>query len=464
MIHSISKPLNAQTFPYAPGYVPECMTTNQLKLNTGINWIANAAYNMNDTDRYWQLVSGPNVPQARCATVWAQWHPAGGWVGNNCVNINSNLQDHGSRVISAENSGVESVITAQTTCQGNNTYNFRRRFFVNSTTPIVANLTLNADVDDGIDMIRIVNSTTNNTIILPNSNVPCYPSNTSGPCDGWSVSWNWNNLILEPGINSLEILVENRKVSILSPSTTSTMALNVDATLSSITAANVFVKNDYYIPNTEPGTGCYTLNSALYPPIPTITQTCVTFPSGTGQIIVTNYDSLYSYSVSPNTPIIGGVFNATVGTVYTITASNALGCGATATATLNASALLNVSLSTNSICLPPPPNSVGMYKNGKGGDEPEINPALLLNQNEIEIRVYPNPFDNMLEIECKLDFGTESNFTLYDIVGKEVYHKMIQSSTNKTILLIPELSKGVYLYKYKNKHAKVNYSGKLIKE
>ena len=116
-------------------------------------------------------------------------------------------------------------------------------------------------------------------------------------------------------------------------------------------------------------------------------------------------------------------------------------------------------LSDNYLC-----NSVGMYKNGKGGDEPEINPALLLNQNEIEIRVYPNPFDNMLEIECKLDFGTESNFTLYDIVGKEVYHKMIQSSTNKTILLIPELSKGVYLYKYKNKHAKVNYSGKLIKE
>jgi hypothetical protein len=108
-------------------------------------------------------------------------------------------------------------------------------------------------------------------------------------------------------------------------------------------------------------------------------------------------------------------------------------------------------------------NEVGMYKNGKGVDEPEINTALLLNQNETEIRVYPNPFDNMLEIECKLDSGTEAVFILYDFVGKEVYRKTLQSATNKAILLIPELSKGVYLYRY-SIDGQNNFVGKLIKE
>ena len=109
-------------------------------------------------------------------------------------------------------------------------------------------------------------------------------------------------------------------------------------------------------------------------------------------------------------------------------------------------------------------NAVGMYKNNRGVDEQEINTTLLLNQNETEIRVYPNPFVNNLEIEYKLDSGTEAVFILYDIVGKEVYRKTLQSATNKAILIIPELSKGVYFYKYSNKQIELNYSGKLIKE
>jgi hypothetical protein len=68
------------------------------------------------------------------------------------------------------------------------------------------------------------------------------------------------------------------------------------------------------------------------------------------------------------------------------------------------------------------------------------------------------------EIEYKLDSGTEAVFILYDIVGKEVYRKTLQSATNKAILIFPELSKGVYFYKYSNKQTEVNYSGKLIKE
>jgi len=109
-------------------------------------------------------------------------------------------------------------------------------------------------------------------------------------------------------------------------------------------------------------------------------------------------------------------------------------------------------------------NAVGMYKNGSGEDDPEINSALILNQKDAEIRLSPNPFDNKLTIEYKLESGEEAIFILYDLVGKEVYRTGIESSTNKATLSIPELTKGVYLFRYSTKKGKVNYSGKLIKE
>ena len=37
----------------------------------------------------------------------------------------------------------------------------------------------------------------------------------------------------------------------------------------------------------------------------------------------------------------------------------------------------------------------------------------------------------------------------------------IESATNKVTLLVPELSKGVYFYKYNLKNGEQNYSGKL---
>lgn len=108
-------------------------------------------------------------------------------------------------------------------------------------------------------------------------------------------------------------------------------------------------------------------------------------------------------------------------------------------------------------------NTVGMYKNGRRDDEPEINTALLLNQKDNDIKVYPNPFDNMLEIEYRLDSGAEAVFILFDLVGKEVYRKIIKSSTNKTIISTPELSNGVYLYKF-TIDGQNSFVGKLIKE
>jgi hypothetical protein len=42
--------------------------------------------------------------------------------------------------------------------------------------------------------------------------------------------------------------------------------------------------------------------------------------------------------------------------------------------------------------------------------------------------------------------------------------KGIESATNKVTLLVPELSKGVYFYKYSLKNGEQNYSGKLIKQ
>jgi hypothetical protein len=310
------------------------MTSDNLNLSTGVNWVSNACYNMNQPDQYWQIVSGPGIQDTVCATVWAYWQPAGGWVGLICP-------DGVSRVISNVNGGGVSLNSTNLICNGNNPYIFSRRFFVSSTIPILANLVFKADVDDGIFQVKIGGN------ILSNSNAPCINNNISAPCINSALNWNWNNITLQPGENTLEIEVENRSVG------PSTMGLNVDATLSAVAANNVFVKNEYFMPNSR----CYSLSSTLYPPVPTYTQNCVTLPSNTGQIMVTNYSQSFQYAVSPTVTMNGPNFNATAGTVYTISASNALGCSATATATLVVSPALNVSLNTNFLCIPPPPTT-----------------------------------------------------------------------------------------------------------
>jgi hypothetical protein len=362
-MQSSTKELQAQTFPYTSGNVPDCMTSDSLKLSTGVNWVINACYGANDSDQYWQIASGPGIQDTVCATVWAYWQPAGGWVGLNCP-------DGISRAISNVGGGDLSQNTAFPICPSNNPYIFIRRFFVNSTTPILANLSLGLDVDDGINEIKINGNT------LPNSSVDCFPDNTSSSCDGWKVNMSWLNIILQPGENRLAILVENRNINIFQNLNT-TMGLNVDATLRAVAANNVFVKNEYFMPNSS----CYSLSSTLYPPIPTYTQNCVTLPSNTGQITVTNYSQSFQYAVSPTVTMNGPNFNATAGTVYTISASNALRCSATATATLVVSPALNVSLSNNFLCLPTTPPYLLQPINVTGGTAPysySVSPNVLL--------------------------------------------------------------------------------------
>ena len=363
LMQSSTKELQAQTFPYTSGNVPDCMTSDSLKLSTGVNWVINACYGANDSDQYWQIASGPGIQDTVCATVWAYWQPAGGWVGLNCP-------DGISRAISNVCGGDLSQNTAFPICPSNNPYIFIRRFFVNSTTPILANLSLGLDVDDGINEIKINGNT------LPNSSVDCFPDNTSSPCDGWEVNMSWLNIILQPGENTLAILVENRNINIFQNLYT-TMGLNVDATLRAVAANNVFVKNEYFMPNSS----CYSLSSTLYPPIPTYTQNCVTLPSNTGQITVTNYSQSFQYAVSPTVTMNGPNFNATAGTVYTISASNALSCSATATATLVVSPALNVSLSNNFLCLPSTPPYLLQPISVTGGTAPysySVSPNVLL--------------------------------------------------------------------------------------
>ena len=64
--------------------------------------------------------------------------------------------------------------------------------------------------------------------------------------------------------------------------------------------------------------------------------------------------------------------------------------------------------------------------------------------------------------------GSENLFYLaYGMPQSRTSRKAeIESSTNKATLSIPEITKGVYLYRYstKNKNGEVNYTGKLIKK
>jgi hypothetical protein len=62
-----------------------------------------------------------------------------------------------------------------------------------------------------------------------------------------------------------------------------------------------------------------------------------------------------------------------------------------------------------------------------------------------------------------LKAGKEAEFILFDLLGNVILKQVLSSSVNRIVIKLPNLSKGVYLYRY-NINGENQFVGKLIKE
>lgn len=73
--------------------------------------------------------------------------------------------------------------------------------------------------------------------------------------------------------------------------------------------------------------------------------------------------------------------------------------------------------------------------------------GLLINSkhSDLDFKVYPNPFDNYLSIDLKLQQAGGYSLRLLNITGHEVYSQMSRLQSGTIKVKLPELSKGIYL-------------------
>ncbi len=69
-------------------------------------------------------------------------------------------------------------------------------------------------------------------------------------------------------------------------------------------------------------------------------------------------------------------------------------------------------------------------------------------------QIYPNPTANEINIQFSENQNVE-NISIYDVLGKEVFTKKIESSESK-VILHPNLSKGIYFLKMNSNKGKFN--------
>ena len=80
-------------------------------------------------------------------------------------------------------------------------------------------------------------------------------------------------------------------------------------------------------------------------------------------------------------------------------------------------------------------------------------------QNQtLEIEIFPNPVHNILNITIKDNLPTE--IVIYDITSRILFK---QSFSNSTTLNIQKIAEGIYFYQL-NRNKKVIKKGKIIKE
>jgi predicted metalloenzyme YecM len=94
-----------------------------------------------------------------------------------------------------------------------------------------------------------------------------------------------------------------------------------------------------------------------------------------------------------------------------------------------------------------------MIKNGSGNEEAnnymskEVLSTAGNDKNDMDIRLYPNPGREHVNLEIHNEDIQEFTYTVFDITGKQISNEQVNK--NHTII---SLSKGVYILKIKTKN------------
>ncbi|MES2798159.1 MAG: T9SS type A sorting domain-containing protein [Bacteroidota bacterium] len=104
-----------------------------------------------------------------------------------------------------------------------------------------------------------------------------------------------------------------------------------------------------------------------------------------------------------------------------------------------------------------------------GFHQPHLNiqPELMLDEGSSdEINIYPNPVGNKLNVKFQLENAEETGgfkFILTDLLGKQIFEKSLDSSTENPEVYLPEMASGSYQIKIMSVKGKLFRTFKIIK-
>ena len=88
---------------------------------------------------------------------------------------------------------------------------------------------------------------------------------------------------------------------------------------------------------------------------------------------------------------------------------------------------------------------------------------LAIGQEELHVFVYPNPSAGELFLDIDQYLGSDTEFRLYDLQGREQYRLALSGEVGSTQIRLPDLSSGMYIYSIYNA-GRLLHSDKLVME
>ncbi|HEX5153785.1 MAG TPA: T9SS type A sorting domain-containing protein [Parafilimonas sp.] len=89
------------------------------------------------------------------------------------------------------------------------------------------------------------------------------------------------------------------------------------------------------------------------------------------------------------------------------------------------------------------------------------NALAVIGEESMQVKIYPNPFQSILNIDFSAANKTQKRISVYDVSGKLLLNRF---SDGNTQLDVKQLSAGTYLIKITDGNGKELYSGKIIKQ
>ncbi len=81
---------------------------------------------------------------------------------------------------------------------------------------------------------------------------------------------------------------------------------------------------------------------------------------------------------------------------------------------------------------------------------------------EQQLIVFPNPADNIVNVELKYIMEIDASFVIYDISGRKVKEAILKANQQMIELSISDLQSGLYYYEVQSGCKIDNSKGKLI--